>query len=40
MAMGQAAGTAAAMGVRAEVHPGDLDVDELRTQLTKDGVIL
>jgi hypothetical protein len=40
MAMGQAAGTAAAMGVRAEVQPGDLDVDELRTQLTKDGVIL
>jgi hypothetical protein len=40
MAMGQAAGTAAALGVRADVAPGDLDVDELRAHLVKDGVIL
>ncbi len=40
MAMGQAAGTAAALCARARVRPGDLEVDALRRVLRQDGAIL
>jgi hypothetical protein len=40
MMTGQAAGTAAALAVKAGVTPRDLDVTELRAQLAADGVIL
>jgi glycine/D-amino acid oxidase-like deaminating enzyme len=40
MAMGQAAGTAAALAVRAGIMPRSLDVAELRTGLAQDGALL
>ncbi|MEO6206655.1 MAG: FAD-dependent oxidoreductase [Candidatus Limnocylindrales bacterium] len=40
MAMGQAAGTAAALAVASAREPRDLDVDALRGQLRQDGAIL
>lgn len=40
MVMGQAAGTAAALSLDADVQPRDLDVDALQTQLKSDGAIL
>jgi glycine/D-amino acid oxidase-like deaminating enzyme len=40
MAMGQAAGTAAAMAVDAGTDPRDLDVGALRDRLRRDGAIL
>jgi glycine/D-amino acid oxidase-like deaminating enzyme len=40
MAMGQAAGTAAALAVRAGIMPRSLDVAALRTGLAEDGALL
>jgi hypothetical protein len=40
MMTGQAAGTAAALAVEADVAPRDLDVGSLRAQLASDGAIL
>lgn len=40
MAMGQAAGTAAALAVRDHSSPLDLDISTLRDQLRRDGAIL
>jgi hypothetical protein len=40
VAIGQAAGTAAALAVRDEVAPGDVDVDELRQALRGDGALV
>lgn len=40
MAMGQAAGTAAAMAVCAGISPRDVSVGQLREQLIRDGVFL
>jgi len=40
MAIGQAAGTAAAMAVRDGVRPQDVDVDELRRVLRADGALV
>ena len=40
VAMGQAAGTAAALAVKTGQSPGDVDVEQLREQLKSDGVIL
>jgi hypothetical protein len=40
MAMGEAAGTAAAMSVESNVTPGSLDVGTLRDRLVKNGVLL
>jgi hypothetical protein len=40
MAMGQAAGTAAALTVFAGSRPRDVDAVELREQLTADGALL
>jgi hypothetical protein len=40
MAMGQAAGTAAALAVRAGIMPRSLEVAELRTGLAEDGALL
>lgn len=40
MAMGQAAGTAAALALQRECHPRDLDTDDLRAALDAEGVIL
>jgi glycine/D-amino acid oxidase-like deaminating enzyme len=40
MAMGQAAGTAAAMAIRDRVGPKDIDVAALRTTLKKSGAVL
>lgn len=40
MAMGEAAGTAAALAVQHDLPPGALDVGELRGQLSTNGVIL
>ncbi len=40
MAMGQAAGTAAALAVAGHVTPRDLDVHHLRERLLRDGAIL
>jgi hypothetical protein len=40
MAMGQAAGTAAALSLRADVRPRDLDVHALRATLVADDVLL
>jgi glycine/D-amino acid oxidase-like deaminating enzyme len=40
MAMGQAAGTAAALAVRSNVMPRSLDVAELRARLADDGALL
>jgi len=39
-ALGQAAGTAAAMALREGVHPAALNVQDLQAQLEKDGAIL
>ena len=40
MAMGQAAGTAAAMASRQAVSPKEIDVPALRDILRKDGAVL
>jgi hypothetical protein len=40
MAIGQAAGTAAALATRAGVQPRDLDVEELRRTLETDGALV
>jgi hypothetical protein len=40
MAMGQAAGTAAALAARSNRAPRDLDVPQLRATLTRQGAIL
>ena len=40
MVTGQAAGTAAAMCIKEDVNPNDLDTDELRNILASQGVIL
>jgi len=40
VAIGQAAGTAAALAVRDEVAPGGVDVDELRRALRGDGALV
>ena len=40
MAMGQAAGTAAALAVAAERDPRDVEIDGLRDRLRRDGAIL
>jgi hypothetical protein len=40
MAMGQAAGTAAALAVRSNVMPRSLDAAELRARLADDGALL
>jgi hypothetical protein len=40
MAIGQAAGTAAALAVRADVHPRDVDVNALRETLKTDGALV
>ncbi len=40
VAMGQAAGTAAAMAVRAAARPRDLDTGELRRLLRADGALV
>jgi len=40
MAMGQAAGTAAALSVAGRCDPRDLDVGALRDRLRADGAIL
>jgi hypothetical protein len=40
MAMGEAAGTAAAMSVASDVTPGSLDAGALRARLVKNGVLL
>jgi hypothetical protein len=40
MAIGQAAGTAAAMAVRAGVPPRELNVSELRQTLKSDGALV
>ena len=40
MAMGQAAGTAAALAVDAETHPAGLDARAVRKQLVADGALL
>ena len=40
MAVGQAGGTAAALSVRSECRPRDLDVDTLRQALRNQGVLL
>ena len=40
MMTGQAAGTAAALSVKADVAPRDLNVKALRRQLAADGVLL
>jgi hypothetical protein len=40
VAMGQAAGTAAALASQQRIEPGDIDSDQLRTQLRTDGVLL
>jgi hypothetical protein len=40
MAMGQAAGTAAALAVRSGVAPRALDASEVRARLANDGALL
>lgn len=40
MAMGQAAGTAAALAVRTGCEPAQVDIGELQRQLRADGVYL
>lgn len=40
MAMGQAAGTAAALAVRKGLTPRELDIEQLKTILTKQGAII
>ena len=40
MAMGQAAGTAAALAVQAGVEPAAVDVELLRTRLREEGALL
>ncbi|TYR34206.1 FAD-dependent oxidoreductase [Sphingobacterium phlebotomi] len=40
MAMGEAAGRAAKLAIKHQVSPGDIDVDELRTELLKHDVYL
>jgi hypothetical protein len=40
MAIGQAAGTAAALAVRAGVQPRDVEVDDLRRTLRADGALV
>ena len=40
MAIGQAAGTAAALAVRGDVDPRDVNVDELRRLLAADGALV
>jgi hypothetical protein len=40
MAMGQAAGTAAALAIAAGADPRDVPASELRTRLAADGAIL
>ncbi len=40
MAMGQAAGTAAALAVRSGVGPRSLDAAEVRARLADDGALL
>ena len=38
--MGEAAGTAAAMALRAGIAPGDVPIPALQAQLVKQGVFL
>lgn len=40
MAMGQAAGSAAALAAKQNIQPGDLSPEQLRARLVKDGAIL
>ena len=40
MAMGQGAGTGAALAIKHNINPADVDVKELRTELEKDGAQL